>query len=73
MIVPTYIVYGSETHYRVRPNPDGESGDGSEGIVIEWKDSHQPENASWQGCFFIAPDQAKEVAECIQRLLKDMK
>jgi hypothetical protein len=70
MIEPNYIIYSQETMYRVRPNPDGESSDATEGVVLEWK---EPEDTEWKGYFFIAPEVALEVAECIQRLCSGKK
>lgn len=60
-----YISWGENTHYRIRPNPDSAATDGSEGIVLEWKDFGENE---WKGYFFITPEQALEVAEAIRLL-----
>lgn len=57
-----FIVRGGETIYRVIPNPDGDSCNGSEGIVLQWSDDGGKE---WGGTFFIAPEQMRGVAESI--------
>jgi hypothetical protein len=55
------IIYGDQTSYRVRPNPDSPPGDRS-GVVLEWSD----DGTEWKQYFFIAPDLADEVADAIK-------
>jgi hypothetical protein len=62
MIETQYLIHGEHTCYRIRSNPDGEAMDGSEGLVLEWKDY---DTNIWNQQFFIAPEQAEQVARAI--------
>jgi len=66
MIEPNYIIHGEHTSYRVRPNPDSAAADGSEGIVVEWRNSGEDK---WQGYTFIGPSEAMDVARAIALLM----
>lgn len=66
MIATHYISLGPDTSYRVRPNPDGAAGDGSDGVVLEWSDDG---GETWEGYFHIAGNQAEEVGRSILRLV----
>lgn len=57
-----HIVHTEHTCYRVRPNPDGHMLNGSEGVVIDYRDYDTEE---WRGSLFLAPEALKDVAEAL--------
>jgi hypothetical protein len=59
-----FIIHSDQvTIYRIRPNPESDKTDGSDGIVLEWRDTDQEK---WSNYFFIPPD-------CIPHIIEAMK
>lgn len=58
-----HLIIRGESTYRVRPDPDDVGQEGIPNLILEWSDT--PDNGPWNGRFFIAADQAEDVARAI--------
>ena len=59
-----FVIHSRDiTKFRIRPNPDSDKQDGSDGIVLEWRDAG---DKNWSNYFFIPPD-------CISHFITAMK
>lgn len=65
-----YECHEAEVAYRLRPNPDAETGIGYRyGAVIDWADEPQ----KWQDNFFIAPEAMEALGLALLEAAKDVK